>query len=194
MAGFGFELVELAAQERQARTGIARDDRQFGGLGRTGHLFAYEGTGVVPDMVTLAKPLAGGLPMGAVLMTDAIGASMHPGDHGTTFGGGPFVASVAMHVVERLADPAMLAHVRTTGAWFGNELRALAERKPNVRAVRGVGYIWGVDVAEPAAGIVARALEAALTGSMLAWTFHRQGTLASWLRRDLRTVIAPYEA
>ena len=154
-------LRELRAMTAERRIALIFDEIQCG-LGRTGHLFAYEGTGVVPDMVTLAKPLAGGLPMGAVLMTEAIAASMHPGDHGTTFGGGPFVASVALHVVERLADPAMLAHVRTTGAWFGNELRALAERKPSVRGVRGVGFIWGIDVAEPAAQIVARALDAGL--------------------------------
>ena len=71
------------------------------GLGRTGHLFAYENQAVVPDMLTLAKPLAGGLPMGAVLVSEEIGATIKPGDHGTTFGGGPLVASVANHVFDR---------------------------------------------------------------------------------------------
>jgi acetylornithine/succinyldiaminopimelate/putrescine aminotransferase len=98
------------------------------GLGRTGYLFAYEGIGVTPDMLTLAKPLAGGLPMGAVLMTEPIAAAMQYGDHGTTFGGGPFVASVALHVLDRLSDPALLAHVRETGAWFGHELNEIAHR------------------------------------------------------------------
>ena len=85
-------------------------------------------------MVTLAKPLAGGLPMGAILMTDEIAAAIKPGDHGTTFGGGPFVASVALHVLERLADPALLAHVRETGAWFGQRAeRDRASHEPHPR-------------------------------------------------------------
>ncbi|HUQ99489.1 MAG TPA: acetylornithine/succinylornithine family transaminase [Gemmatimonadaceae bacterium] len=126
------------------------------GLGRTGTLFAYERLGIIPDMVTLAKPLAGGLPMGAVLLSEEIGSAIQPGDHGTTFGGGPLVASVAAHVVERLADPALLEHVRETGAWLGQQLAEIAERSKRIRAIRGVGFMWGVDVMEPAAEIVKR--------------------------------------
>src|SRR6185312_5511600 len=74
------------------------------GLGRTGDLVAYEGIGIVADMLTLAKPLAGGLPMGAVLVSEEIGATIKPGDHGTTFGGGPLVAAVGGHVLDRLSD------------------------------------------------------------------------------------------
>jgi predicted acetylornithine/succinylornithine family transaminase len=127
------------------------------GLGRTGSLFAYQQYGVTPDIMTLAKPLAGGLPMGAVLLTEDIAGSMQPGDHGTTFGGGPFVASIALHVVERLSDRKLLAHVTTEGRWLGTALQALAERHHQVRAVRGRGFMWGIDVNEPAGDIVARA-------------------------------------
>ncbi|OLC06669.1 MAG: hypothetical protein AUH42_05260, partial [Gemmatimonadetes bacterium 13_1_40CM_70_11] len=81
------------------------------GLGRTGTLFAYEQSGVSPDMLTLAKPLAGGLPMGAVLLTDRIGSALKPGDHATTFGGGPLVATVALAVLQTLAARAFLAAV-----------------------------------------------------------------------------------
>ncbi len=126
------------------------------GLGRTGNLFAYETAGVVPDMVTLAKPLAGGLPMGAVLMTEEIAATIHLGDHGTTFGGGPLVAEVAAYIVERLSDPALLKTVRQNGAWLGEQLNAIAARTGKVRAIRGVGYLWGLDVVEPAKEIVKR--------------------------------------
>lgn len=128
------------------------------GLGRTGHLFAYERVDVVPDMVTLAKPLAGGLPMGAVLLNEQIAASVKPGDHATTFGGGPLVASVASHVLERVSDPALLSSVREQGAWLGQELREIGERTGRVRAVRGTGYMWGVDVTMPAGDVVAAAL------------------------------------
>jgi acetylornithine/N-succinyldiaminopimelate aminotransferase len=126
------------------------------GLGRTGHLFAYENTGVVPDMLTLAKPLAGGLPMGAILVSDEIGVTIKPGDHGTTFGGGPLVAAVAAHVLDRLSDPSLLKAVRENGAWLGEQLAMIAHRSGKVRAIRGTGFIWGLDVVESANDIVKR--------------------------------------
>jgi predicted acetylornithine/succinylornithine family transaminase len=128
------------------------------GYGRTGTFWAYEQAGITPDILTTAKPMAGGLPMGAILMTQAVADAMQPGDHGTTFGGGPFVASVALHVFDRLYDPAMLRHVTENGAWLGEALHAMAERSMKIRAVRGVGYIWGVDVTDAAKDVVARAL------------------------------------
>ena len=110
-AGF---LRELRALTKERDVALIFDEIQCG-LGRTGTLFAYEQSGIEPDMLTLAKPIAGGLPMGAILMTEEIAATIKPGDHGTTFGGGPFVASVANYVLERLSDPALLAarHART---------------------------------------------------------------------------------
>ena len=126
------------------------------GLGRTGHFFAYENIGVVPDMLTLAKPLAGGLPMGAVLVSEEIAATIKPGDHGTTFGGGPLVAAVASHVVDRLSEPSLLRAVRENGAWLGEQLDGIARRSGTVRAIRGTGFIWGLDVVESANEIVKR--------------------------------------
>jgi len=126
------------------------------GLGRTGHLFAYENTGVVPDMLTLAKPLAGGLPMGAILVSEEIASTIKQGDHGTTFGGGPLVAAVAAHVLDRLSDPSLLQAVRENGAWLGEQLDAIARRSGKVRAIRGTGFIWGLDVVESANDIVKR--------------------------------------
>jgi len=132
------------------------------GLGRTGTLFAYEQTGVVPDLVTLAKPLAGGLPMGAVLLTSTVAAALKPGDHATTFGGGPLVASVALALVRTIADPAFLTDVRRKGAWLGERLARLAAQRPRVREVRGRGLLWGLELAEPAAPVVAAARERGL--------------------------------
>ena len=129
------------------------------GLGRTGTLFASEPSGVMPDMLTLAKPLAGGLPMGAILVSDKIAAALAPGDHATTFGGGPLVATVALDVLRTIADPAFLADVREKGAWFGERLRHLTPNTRRVRDVRGRGLMWGIELAEPAAPIVAAARE-----------------------------------
>jgi acetylornithine/N-succinyldiaminopimelate aminotransferase len=153
----------LALREITAERNIALifDEIQCG-LGRTGHLFAYERIGIEPDMLTLAKPLAGGLPMGAVLLNEEIARTIQYGDHGTTFGGGPFVSSVALHVLDRVSDPELLAHVRETGAWLGTCLRRLAERSNRVRAVRGAGFMWGIDVTLRAADVIGRALDAGL--------------------------------
>lgn len=132
------------------------------GLGRLGTFHAYERFGVTPDMVTMAKPLAGGLPMGAILVAKPIAETIKPGDHGTTFGGGPLVAAVADHVVRRLADSALLATVRENGVWLGEQLAEIARRSGKVRAIRGLGYMWGIDVVEPAADVVARGWDAGL--------------------------------
>jgi predicted acetylornithine/succinylornithine family transaminase len=129
------------------------------GLGRTGTLFAYEQTGVVPDLLTLAKPLGGGLPMGAVLVTGAIAAALKPGDHATTFGGGPLIAGVALDVLRTIGEPGFLAEVRRKGAWLGERLRRLAARTSRIAQVRGRGLMWGVELTEPAAPYVAQARE-----------------------------------
>jgi predicted acetylornithine/succinylornithine family transaminase len=153
-------LRAVRALTRERQIALIVDEVQCG-LGRTGKLFAHEWSGIEPDMMTLAKPLAGGLPMGATLVAPHIAAAIQYGDHATTFGGGPLVASVALHVVERLADPALLASVRENGAWLGERL-ALLVAEGQARAARGLGYIWGLDVAEPAGEVVARALKAGL--------------------------------
>jgi predicted acetylornithine/succinylornithine family transaminase len=149
-------LRELRALTKERGIALMFDEIQCG-LGRTGSLFAYESAGVTPDLLTLAKPLAGGLPMGAVLMSEEIAAALQAGDHGTTFGGGPFVAAVAEYVLDRLSDPRLLASVRENGMWLGHKLARLVDGTRGVRAARGVGYIWGVDVHDPAADIVSRA-------------------------------------
>jgi len=156
--GFVRELRALTT-ERNAL--LILDEIQCG-LGRTGKLFAYEHFDIEPDILTLAKPLAGGLPMGAVLMSDRVARAIQPGDHGTTFGGGPFIASVANYVVDRLSDPALLAHVARNGEWLGRELEEVARRTGRIRAVRGVGYIWGIDIMGTAAHVVAEALQQGL--------------------------------
>ncbi len=132
------------------------------GLGRTGTLFAYEQTGIVPDILTLAKPLAGGLPMGAVLVTNAVAAALKPGDHATTFGGGPLVASVALDVVRTIADPTFLADVQRKGEWLGARLQRLGVVTSWVKDVRGRGLLWGLELAEAAAPFVAAARERGL--------------------------------
>ncbi len=152
---------EVRALTRERQVALILDEIQCG-LGRTGSLFAYEQLGIEPDLLTLAKPIAAGLPMGAVLLNAAVAEAVQLGDHGTTFGGGPFVAQVAEYVLERLSDPLLLASVRDNGAWFGAQLRELARRTGRIRGVRGVGYMWGVDVMGTASHVVSEAQAAGL--------------------------------
>ncbi|MBR9989368.1 MAG: acetylornithine transaminase, partial [Gemmatimonadetes bacterium] len=131
------------------------------GLGRTGDLFAYEASGTEPDVLTLAKPLAGGLPMGAVLLGERVAAAIKPGDHATTFGGGPLVAAVALHVFRRIADDAFLTGVQESGAHMKRRLDAMGSLA-SVGAVRGRGMMWGIELTRAAAPVVAAALHAGL--------------------------------
>jgi acetylornithine/N-succinyldiaminopimelate aminotransferase len=149
---------ELRALTTERNVLLILDEIQCG-YGRTGTFFAYEQFGITPDLLTVAKPMANGLPMGAVLLTQRVADAMQPGDHGTTFGGGPFVAHVANHVFDRLSDPKLLAHVAKEGKWLGEQLLAIKKRSPKVRAVRGRGLMWGIDVTDPAKDVVARALD-----------------------------------
>jgi predicted acetylornithine/succinylornithine family transaminase len=157
-AGF---VREVRALTREREVALIFDEIQCG-LGRTGRLFAYEHFGVEPDILSLAKPIAGGLPMGAILMTQEIAATIRPGDHGTTFGGGPFVASVANYVLSRLSDPELLRSVAENGEWFGNQLNEIAQRTGRIRGVRGMGYMWGFDVMGTASHVVNEAHAAGL--------------------------------
>ena len=150
-------LRALRAMTAEREIALIFDEVQCG-LGRTGHLCAYELAGVEPDLLTLAKPLAGGLPMGAVLLNEQIASTVKPGDHASTFGGGPVVASAAQYVLDRVSHPRLLSAVREHGTWLGSELRAMAGRTGKIRGVRGVGYMWGVDVTVPAGDVVGASL------------------------------------
>jgi acetylornithine/N-succinyldiaminopimelate aminotransferase len=114
------------------------------GVGRTGTLWAYEASGVTPDIMTIAKPLAGGLPIGAILMTDAVAGAMHPGEHGTTFAGGPLVTSAAKTVLNRVSQPEFLAHVNEVGDYLVERLSEI--NSPLIKEVRGHGLMVAVEL------------------------------------------------
>lgn len=150
----------LRALTEEAGVALIFDEVQCG-LGRTGRLFAHEETGVTPDIMTLAKPLAGGLPMGAVLLSGRIAEAIRPGDHATTFGGGPLVSSVALAVVRRIAEPAFLEAVRKRGERVREVMEPRAGRG-RIVDVRGRGLMWGIELDGPAAPVVSAALERGL--------------------------------
>jgi acetylornithine/N-succinyldiaminopimelate aminotransferase len=114
------------------------------GMGRTGTLWAYEQTGVIPDIMTVAKPLAGGLPIGAILTTEKVASALQPGDHGSTFAGGPLITSAAKVVLQRVSQPEFLAHVQEVGAYLKERLEEI--NSPLVKAVRGKGLMVGLEL------------------------------------------------
>jgi acetylornithine/N-succinyldiaminopimelate aminotransferase len=122
------------------------------GTGRTGTLWAYQGYNVEPDLLTVAKPLAGGLPMGVVLMKEKVAAVMHPGDHGSTFAASPLVASVAEALIDRVSQPEFLADVAAKGAYLKERLEEI--NSPHIKAVRGRGLMLGADLDIPATNLV----------------------------------------
>jgi acetylornithine/N-succinyldiaminopimelate aminotransferase len=132
------------------------------GMGRTGRLFAHEHAGVTPDILTLAKALGGGLPIGAMCTTERLAAVFTPGAHGTTFGGNPVACAAAIAALTELARPELLAHVREVGAHFRARLERLVTRGPAIRAVRGMGLMLGMELDRPGADVVVRCLERGL--------------------------------
>jgi acetylornithine/N-succinyldiaminopimelate aminotransferase len=124
------------------------------GMGRTGTLWAYEQTGVVPDAITVAKALGGGLPIGALVTNERLADVLQPGDHGSTFAGGPVVAQAALAALDVTEDPELLAGVRE----LGQRLVAGLEVLPHVLSVRGRGLMLACEVDVPAPAVVRRAL------------------------------------
>jgi acetylornithine/N-succinyldiaminopimelate aminotransferase len=124
------------------------------GLGRTGKYFAFQSLGIEPDLVTLAKPLGGGYPMGAVLGGARAAETLQPGDHGTTFGGGPLACRMALEFLDVLEDEGLLSHVAEVGDYLVRGLSAMMPRHPSMGEIRGTGLILGVELGSIAKNVV----------------------------------------
>jgi len=130
------------------------------GVGRTGKLWGYEKSGVIPDIMTLAKPLAGGLPIGAILVNQRVADAMKPGDHGTTFAGGALVTRAAHYTVNRINQPDFLAHVNEVGEYLMERLEEL--NSPLIQEVRGRGLMCAVEMTVEVAPIIKAGFEQGL--------------------------------
>ena len=151
-------LRDLKALCKQRKLLLIFDEVQSG-LGRTGSLFAYEQEDVTPDIMTLAKALANGLPMGAMLAVDEAARAFTPGSHASTFGGGPLVASAALATLRIISEPAFLGRVCETGAYFISRLQELKERYGFIKDVRGRGLMVGLELAVPGAKFVSKCMD-----------------------------------
>jgi acetylornithine/N-succinyldiaminopimelate aminotransferase len=148
------------------------------GMGRTGTLWAHSAADLRPDMMAIAKPLAGGLPIGALLLNQHVASHIQPGDHGTTFGGGPFITAAARVVLRRISDPQFLDHVRSVSDYFAEALHDFAASRPGrVRELRGVGLMRGLQIDGSAADVRQRA--------------HDQGLLVATAGPDVIRLLPP---
>lgn len=140
------EFLQAARELTQSTGALLLLDEIQCGLGRTGKMFAYQHYGIQPDITTIAKPLASGLPLGAILVTSEVAEAIHPGMHGTTFGGGPLACAVALEVLKVIEDEKILAHVKEVGGYFLDLLHQLDSRHGCITDVRGVGLMAGVEL------------------------------------------------
>jgi len=132
------------------------------GLGRTGRLFAHQHFGISPDIMTLAKALANGLPMGALLATEEVARAFVPGTHASTFGAGPAIAAAAKTALGILSEPGFLEKVTATGEYLRQRLLDLQKQHSVVREVRGLGLMWGLELTQEGAPLVTACRERGL--------------------------------
>ena len=128
------------------------------GMGRTGHMFAWQGYGVEPDVMTTAKALGNGVPIGAFLAKGEAAAAMVPGDHGTTYGGNPFVTAAASRVLDIFEKRDIPGHAAEIGEYLKEKLEELKSRCSLIADCRGKGLIQGVELTVPAGPVVTKAL------------------------------------
>ena len=150
-------LADAAAAARSAGALFALDEVQTG-MGRTGAWFAHEESGVQPDLVTLAKGLGGGLPIGAMLAFGPAADLLQPGSHGSTFGGNPISCAAALAVIDTIAGDGLLSRAKQIGAFIAEGVAALAD--PLFTGVRGQGALVAITMSQPQAAALESALRA----------------------------------
>jgi predicted acetylornithine/succinylornithine family transaminase len=146
-------LRECRALADRHRAALIFDEIQCG-LGRTGTIFAFQSFGVTPDIVAIAKPIAAGLPLGAFIAKEDFANAISPGQHGTTFGGGPLACRVALEFLAIVEEEKLLENVNKVGAYLHDQLKALTEKRGAAQEVRGRGFIQGIQLDIPARPIV----------------------------------------
>jgi acetylornithine/N-succinyldiaminopimelate aminotransferase len=155
------EFAEAAHRLAQKHHALLIADEIQSGLGRTGRWFAYQHYGIQPDLVTIAKPIAGGLPLGALLASDRVSQCIHPGMHGTTFGGGPLACAVALELLTILEKQKLLRHIQRTGDYLREQLQRLQQEHEGISEIRGFGLMVGMEMesADLAKAVVKQMLE-----------------------------------
>ncbi|HUA13738.1 MAG TPA: aspartate aminotransferase family protein [Verrucomicrobiae bacterium] len=146
-------LRECRAVADRHKAALIFDEIQCG-LGRTGTIFAFQTFGVTPDIVAIAKPIAAGLPLGAFIAKEEFASAISPGQHGTTFGGGPLACRVALEFLAVVEEEKLLENVKKVGAYLQQQLQTVVEKRAAAVGVRGRGFIQGIQLVIPARPIV----------------------------------------
>jgi acetylornithine/N-succinyldiaminopimelate aminotransferase len=140
------KFADTARELARKQNALLIADEIQSGMGRTGKWFAYQHYEIQPDLVTVAKPIAGGLPLGALLATEKVSGCIHPGMHGTTFGGGPLACAVALQLVTILEKEKLLKHIEKTGSYLMEQLHKLQKKHSSIAEVRGQGLMIGMEL------------------------------------------------
>jgi len=167
----------LAAIRKKHNVQLIFDEVQCG-LGRTGRMFAFEHYRIKPDIVTIAKPIGGGLPLGVMMATGKVIAGFEPGTHATTFGAGPVVCSAALAFIDELLERGLLENLAAMGGYFAEKLMGLKKRRPGIVDVRARGLMIGIE-------IVADATEGANF-------FRENGMLINAIRKNIIRILPPF--
>lgn len=159
------------------------------GMGRTGKMFAHEHFEVKPDVMTLAKALGGGVPIGAVLASEKVGSAIDWGDHGTTFGGNPLVCATALAVIEATEEEDLLAEAIKKGEWFKGEINRVKADYPEIKEIRGYGLMLGVELTKEAKPIVVTMMEHKVLANATAGNVVRFVPPLNISTEDLKTIV-----
>lgn len=159
------EIINTVCKEKDIL--LVVDEVQTG-MGRTGKMFAYEHYNLEPDIVTLAKGLGGGVPIGAVLAKEDVANVIQPGDHGSTFGGNPLASAAALASLETILEENLVENARLNGTYMLNEITDLAKEYDFIKEVRGAGFMVGIDFGSPCRDIALKLMEEGLLVSCTA--------------------------
>lgn len=156
------------------------------GIGRTGKWFAKDHFGVQPDIMTLAKGLGGGMPIGAFLCNEKVAEAIEFGDHGTTFGGNPLAAASAIATIETIAENQLCKRATETGAWLKEKIQELIEKHEELESIRGLGLMLGVKLKSPGAPLVKQLLEEGIIANATAVNILRLVPALNISKEDLQ--------
>lgn len=158
------------------------------GMGRTGKMFAFEHFGVTPDVMTLAKALGGGMPIGAVLASEKVGSAIDWGDHGTTFGGNPLACAAALATIETMEEEGMLKQATEKGAWLKAEVERVRSEYPEIKEIRGYGLMIGIELTIESKPVVITMMEHGVLANATAGNVIRLVPPLNIPMEDLKTV------
>ncbi|MFN3803352.1 aspartate aminotransferase family protein, partial [Belliella pelovolcani] len=185
-------IKELAVLCEKEDVVLIFDEIQSG-IGRTGHWFAKDYFGITPDILTSAKGLGNGMPIGALLCNEKIAGAIHFGDHGTTFGGNPLATAASIATLKVIIDEHLVKEAKEKGDWLKSELIKLQQKYPAIKEVRGLGMMLGVELDSPALPVMQALIEQGFIANATAVNVLRLVPAMNIPKRDLKNFLSAFE-